>query len=301
MQDGNDRDARFAEAAEAMRLSMYRAARGMVRTDADAEDAVSTAVVTAYAHLDSLRNPTALPGYLIAYIHAGSASPIPIEKQKDGVEASLHADGTLDFLVLGSLYTPFEQELAEMLQNGLLPIQFSIQLNSHEQADDESGPIWETDISMPYRPFQWWSSAAPRIAISQCGVLLDGIAFHGFLLSSKLDILYIVYDQEVFRQMNDSLRFEALDDQGQPMDSSFYTGYEKVFHDLRKTSYWQTLSLPGLEASPEKITLRAYNSFTNETYETIELTLQTHEIPEALISLTQGDTTKKIEMNASAK
>ena len=188
-----------------------------------------------------------------------------------------------------------------MLQNGLLPIQFSIQLNSHEQADDESGPIWETDISMPYRPFQWWSSAAPRIAISQCGVLLDGIAFHGFLLSSKLDILYIVYDQEVFRQMNDSLRFEALDDQGQPMDSSFHTGYEKVFHDLRKTSYWQTLSLPGLEASPEKITLRAYNSFTNETYETIELTLQTHEIPEALISLTQGDTTKKIEMNASAK
>ena len=62
MQDGNDRDARFAEAAEAMRLSMYRVARGMVRTDADAEDAVSTAIVAAYAHLDRLRNPNALPG-----------------------------------------------------------------------------------------------------------------------------------------------------------------------------------------------------------------------------------------------
>ena len=71
MQDGNDRDARFAETAEAMSLSMYRLARGMVRTDADAEDAVSTAIVTAYAHLDRLRNPNALPGYLMrCAVHA---------------------------------------------------------------------------------------------------------------------------------------------------------------------------------------------------------------------------------------
>ncbi len=65
MQDGNERNQRFSQTVETMRGSMFRVARGMVRSDADAEDAVSAAVVTAYEHLDRLRNPAALPGYLM--------------------------------------------------------------------------------------------------------------------------------------------------------------------------------------------------------------------------------------------
>ena len=55
----------FARTVEEGRLSMYRVARGMVRTDADAEDAVSAATLSAYEHLDRLRNREALPGYLM--------------------------------------------------------------------------------------------------------------------------------------------------------------------------------------------------------------------------------------------
>ena len=65
MQDGNERNQRFSQTVETMRGSMFRVARGMVRSDADAEDAVSAATVTAYEHLDRLRNPAALPGYLM--------------------------------------------------------------------------------------------------------------------------------------------------------------------------------------------------------------------------------------------
>ena len=65
MQDGNERNQHFSEMVEAMRSSMFRVARGMVRSDADAEDAVSAATITAYEHMSRLREPAALPGYLM--------------------------------------------------------------------------------------------------------------------------------------------------------------------------------------------------------------------------------------------
>ena len=55
----------FAQAALACRAAMYRVALGMLRNAADAEDAVSCAVVAAYTHLHRLRQPEALPGYLM--------------------------------------------------------------------------------------------------------------------------------------------------------------------------------------------------------------------------------------------
>jgi RNA polymerase sigma-70 factor (ECF subfamily) len=60
-----EQNAAFEQAAVRCRAAMYRVARGMLRSDADAEDAVSNAVVAAYTHLGSLRDPRALPGYLM--------------------------------------------------------------------------------------------------------------------------------------------------------------------------------------------------------------------------------------------
>ena len=239
--------------------------------------------VSEYAQRSGLELWTIQPR--MAYLSPDSDLLNYVEKRKDGVEATLHQNGTLDFLVLGSYYTPFEADLAKNLQNGYLPIQLSIQLHADAQAEADPALLWNTDVLMPYRPFKWWSSATPRIAIPPCGVLLEGVAFHGFLLSSKLDILYIVYDQDLFRQLNDGLRFEALDKEGQPLDSSFHTGYERILNDIRKINYCQVLSLPATEASPDAITLRAYNSLTNETYEILQIPLRMLEIPEELLKL----------------
>lgn len=56
---------RFAQTVVDCRPGMYRIALGMLRSPADAEDAVSAAVVTAYARLHALRNESALPAYLM--------------------------------------------------------------------------------------------------------------------------------------------------------------------------------------------------------------------------------------------
>lgn len=66
-----ERNAAFAQAATGCRAAMYRVALGMLRSPADAEDAVSNAVIAAWTHLHRMRDPGALPGYLMqCTIHA---------------------------------------------------------------------------------------------------------------------------------------------------------------------------------------------------------------------------------------
>ena len=55
----------FVSTVENCRAALYRVALGMLRLPADAEDAVSSAVVIAFSHLSSLRKEEALPGYLM--------------------------------------------------------------------------------------------------------------------------------------------------------------------------------------------------------------------------------------------
>lgn len=60
----DDRTSVFVDAVQTTRERMYRVARMMLRTDADAEDAVSTATMIAWKQLPRLRNLDALPAYL---------------------------------------------------------------------------------------------------------------------------------------------------------------------------------------------------------------------------------------------
>ena len=60
----DERTSVFVDAVQATRERMYRIARMMLHTDADAEDAVSTATMIAWKQLPRLRNLDALPAYL---------------------------------------------------------------------------------------------------------------------------------------------------------------------------------------------------------------------------------------------
>lgn len=59
------RDERFVRAVREHREAMYRVALSMLRSKADAEDAVSEATVQAYAHLDALRSWNTVRAWLM--------------------------------------------------------------------------------------------------------------------------------------------------------------------------------------------------------------------------------------------
>ena len=56
---------RFTEAVQEKRTLLYRVAYGITRSEADAEDAVSSAVEATWKHIERLRDPEALPIYLM--------------------------------------------------------------------------------------------------------------------------------------------------------------------------------------------------------------------------------------------
>jgi len=56
---------RFTETAQEKRALMYRVAYGITRSEADAEDAVSAAVEATWKRMERLRDPEALPIYLM--------------------------------------------------------------------------------------------------------------------------------------------------------------------------------------------------------------------------------------------
>lgn len=64
-QTGDDARARFAAAVTTHRRAMYRAARALLPSDADAEDAVSEAILRAWQAFGRLRDEQSLKGWLI--------------------------------------------------------------------------------------------------------------------------------------------------------------------------------------------------------------------------------------------
>lgn len=58
----------FCRRIRALETSMYRYALGMLRNHADAEDAVSEAVLKAYAHLAQLKNPDSFKAWLMSIL-----------------------------------------------------------------------------------------------------------------------------------------------------------------------------------------------------------------------------------------
>lgn len=61
----DERDEWFTKMVQQNKHAMYRIAWGMVRSAAQAEDAVSDAVETAWRKLSGIRDPNALPAYLL--------------------------------------------------------------------------------------------------------------------------------------------------------------------------------------------------------------------------------------------
>ena len=63
---GRPDDALLAHAFEAYGPAMFRVARALLPTDADAEDAVANAMLSAWKHLSALRDPARIRPWLMA-------------------------------------------------------------------------------------------------------------------------------------------------------------------------------------------------------------------------------------------
>ena len=95
----------FIETVQARRQAMFRVAFSLLRSGADAEDAVSAAVESTWRHLPRIRTKEALPAYLMrSVINAAHDElrrrkrTVPIEPLENVLEAPEPGRGIADYV-----------------------------------------------------------------------------------------------------------------------------------------------------------------------------------------------------------
>lgn len=95
----------FIEAVKARRQAMWRVAYNLLHSDADAEDAVSSAVESTWKHLPRIHTKEALPAYLMRSVINAAHDELrrrkrtmPIEPLENVLEAPKAERGIADYL-----------------------------------------------------------------------------------------------------------------------------------------------------------------------------------------------------------
>ena len=95
----------FIDAVQKRRKAMFRIAYSLLRSEADAEDAVSSAVESTWKHLPRIRTKEALPAYLMrSVINAAHDElrrrkrTVPIEPLENVLEAPERDPGIADYV-----------------------------------------------------------------------------------------------------------------------------------------------------------------------------------------------------------
>ena len=172
----------FIDAVKAKRQAMWRVAFHLLRSEADAEDAVSAAVESTWKHLPWIRTKEALPGYLMRSVINAAHDELrrrkrtmPIEPLENVLQAPEKGRGIADYVAgMDEKYSlpllmKFDEEMQEKeiaaalhLPRGTVSSRITRGLEMirkemrKEEAEDASGRIEE--------------SASGRSADASCGL-----------------------------------------------------------------------------------------------------------------------------------
>lgn len=105
------------------------------------------------------------------------------------------------------------------------------------------------------------------------GVRIDRIEMVSTAFGTRASIDYTIMDEEKYRLTDDGLWFEYLDENGNIIGSGALGGGSIGPIDESTLRSRQTDSLAAMDALPDTVTLRAYNCWTKERYETHALSI----------------------------
>ena len=105
-----------------------------------------------------------------------------------------------------------------------------------------------------------------------CGVRVDSVRLTASPMALYYEIHFTVTDEAAYAATEDGVWFEFLDANGNALPDGATRGAE--VQPQADGSLVQSGSLAAREELPETVTLRAYNCWTQERYESHELTLE---------------------------
>lgn len=206
------------------------------------------------------------------------------------IDCHMEADGTLVLMLTCKIAGNDGAALADTLQCSVSPLILSangddaITYGYFDEGGDD--PLYastgytldqenrqETDLAFTLTEAGGHDAlaSAQSAEYPSCGVRVDSVSFTASPMALYYEVHFTITDETAYAATEDGVWFEFLDANGDALSGGVTSSGEVTRQ--KDGSLVQSGSLAAQNELPETVTLRAYNCWTKERYETNELTL----------------------------
>ncbi|HHV71443.1 MAG TPA: hypothetical protein GXX38_02380 [Clostridia bacterium] len=205
-------------------------------------------------------------GTIADYAREGNKEMISTSVGIDGaiscsIDYILEEGGTLVYMLNGNISSSSAQEEIKI---NCVAVPF-ISREGKMVIDDSNKQKTTISITLKNSGTKESVTSIMPVIYSDFGIRVDKVILTASAMDIYADIEYTVIDREKFAQNEDGLLFEFLDNTGNPIPGGVSSG--EGIQALDRNRFIQKISLQASETLPNEITLRAYNCWRKDSYE----------------------------------
>ena len=179
-----------------------------------------------------------------------------------GAEYLLQQDGTLTYMIHGNLIDDTDKTNLELI---CIVVTFENQ-DGKEVVLQENIKRSSLNITLENTGIRQLVSSFAPAEYESCGVRIDNITLKGSEMAVYTEIRYTVIDAAKFAATDTGLEFEFLDTDGNSLPFGGAAGGETIIED--DMHYVVKSSICAMDTLPREITVRGYNCWEKNKYET---------------------------------
>ena len=179
------------------------------------------------------------------------------------IDFLLEEDGTLVYMLKGS-YTG-EDGLELEMACGVMPF---VELNGALVRDEQNMQRIPLAVTLANTGTKDSATNTESVEYKDCGVRVDKITLKGSPMATYAEIEFTVIDQGKYAETDGGLWFEFIDENGERLPDGADGGGSIEALDESGTRFIQKISVQASEVLPSEVTLRGYNCWEKNRYET---------------------------------
>lgn len=191
----------------------------------------------------------------------------------ESMDFHLEEDGTLVYELEGAPETLGAETFEGVLTTRLTPI------IATENPEDATSTAYTIDHENPQTSELSFSLTLPKTYANivsvqnaeypSCGAKIDSVEFTASPLGLYYQIIFSVSDEDAYEATDGGLWFEFIDENGERVEDGASTGGS--INEIEDGKFVQIGAIGAAEELPTSITLRGFNCWTKDRYETCEL------------------------------
>lgn len=191
----------------------------------------------------------------------------------ESAQSILEEDGTLVYMLQG----PYTSEQKTLEVNLLCQVIPYVDITENDVLDTDKTQVTELSFVLETAEVRNVVVSEEATIFEDCGVRIDQITLTGTAMSTHIEVEFTVVDEAAYALTDDGLWFEFLDEKGEPISPGFggngsISEVEGTEANERKFS--QKGTFVAMEKLPDTLTVRGFNCWEKNRYETHEFDLK---------------------------